>query len=197
MLRYLILPALAAGAVAAPALAQDEPAPPPAPAERIAAPFTGARVEALAGYDGDLVYGGALGYDHQFGRLVLGIEGELSDSTGKDCFTAAFAPGDRFCTLTGRNIALGGRIGVALAPATLLYGKVGYTNQRVTVDYLAGSPPAVPSFRVSNDLDGIRLGAGIEQKIGRHAYIKGEYRYSDYENGDFKHDGVIGLGFRF
>jgi len=191
MLKYCLAAALAAAGLAGPALAQEEAA-----ADEPMA-FTGLKVEGLAGYDEGLVYGLGAGYDHQMGRFVLGVEGELSDSTDKDCLAGAFAPGDRFCVRSGRNIYVGGRIGFAVAPRTLLYGKVGYANQRVTVDYTAGSPPALASFRVSENLDGIRLGGGIEQKIGRRTYVKGEYRYSDYENGDFTHDGVVGIGFRF
>ena len=37
----------------------------------------------------------------------------------------------------------------------------------------------------------------MKVQLGRNAYVKGEYRYSDYEDGSFTHDGVIGLGFRF
>jgi outer membrane immunogenic protein len=191
MLKYCLAAFVIAAGLASPALAQDEPA--------IDKPidFSGFKVEGLAGYDEGFVYGLGAGYDYQTGRLVLGVEGELGDSTDKECLTSAFAPGDRFCAIIGRDIYVGGRIGFAVAPRTLLYGKIGYTNQRVTVDYTAGSPPALASFRASENLDGIRVGGGIEQKIGRNAYVKGEYRYSDYENGDWRHSGILGVGFRF
>lgn len=192
MLKYSLAALLAAAGLASPALAQDDTS--------VAEPidFSGFKVEGLAGYDEGLVYGLGAGYDYQTGRFVIGVEGEISDSTDKDCLaTGTFAPGDRFCNFTGRNIYAGGRIGFAVAPRTLLYGKVGYTNQRVTVDYTAGTPATIASFRTSANLDGIRLGAGLEQKIGRNAYVKSEYRFSDYENGDSRHDGVIGIGFRF
>jgi outer membrane immunogenic protein len=192
MLKYCLAAALAAAGVASPVFAQDSE-----PADGKPAEFTGFKLEGLAGYDGGIVYGVGAGYDVQIGRLVLGVEGEASDSTDKDCLADAFAPGDRFCALSGRNLYAGGRIGFAVAPRTLLYGKVGYTSQRVTIDYTAGSPPALASFRTSENLAGIRLGGGLEQKLGRNLYAKGEYRYSDYENGGFTHDGVVGIGFRF
>jgi outer membrane immunogenic protein len=192
MLKYCLAAALAVAGVASPVFAQGAE-----PAAAKPSEFTGFKVEGLAGYDEGFVYGVGAGYDLQLGRLVLGGEAELSDSTDKECLTAAFAPGDRFCAISGRNLYAGGRIGFAVAPRTLLYGKVGYANQRVTIDYTAGTPVALASFRASDNLDGIRLGAGLEQKLGRNAYIKGEYRYSDYENGSFKHDGVVGIGFRF
>jgi outer membrane immunogenic protein len=192
MLKYYLAAVLAAAGVASPVLAEDAEPAADKPAE-----FTGFKLEGLAGYDTGLVYGVGAGYDIQLGRLVLGAEGEVSDSTDKECLTGAFAPGDRFCSRVGRNLYVGGRIGFTVAPRTLLYGKIGYTNQRVAVDYTAGSPPAFASFDAASNLDGIRLGAGLEQKLGRNAYVKGEYRYSDYENGDFRHDGVVGIGFRF
>jgi outer membrane immunogenic protein len=191
MFKYCLAAAVAAG-VASPVFAQDAEPPAPKPVE-----FTGFKVEGLAGYDEEFVYGIGAGYDRQFGRIVLGAEAELSDSTEKDCLTNAFAPGDRFCSSLRRNIYAGGRIGFTLAPRTLLYGKIGYTNQRVATEYKAGTPASISSFDIAGNLDGIRLGGGLEQKLGRNAYVKGEYRYSDYENGDFRHDGVVGIGFRF
>lgn len=192
MLKYCLAAVLAAGGVASPVLAQDAE-----PASAKPSDFTGFKLEGLAGYDEGFVYGVGAGYDRQFGKLVLGAEGEISDSTDKECLTSAFAPGDRFCSGSGRNLYVGGRIGVAVAPTTLLYGKIGYTNQRVKTDYTAGTPKAFDSFSISGKLDGIRLGAGLEQKLGGNAYVKGEYRYSDYENGSRRHDGVVGVGFRF
>ena len=193
MKTYLLLPAAVAAMLAAPAFAQDEAAPASAPA---AAPFTGAHVEAIAGYDEGLVYGVGAGYDHQIGTLVLGAQAELTDSTDKACVNGLFVAADRFCARSGRNIYVGGRIGVAVAPSTLLYGKVGYSNLRITTDYkTATGGPA--SFHTGGDLDGIRVGAGLEQKIGSSAFIRGEYRYSDYESGSRSHDGTVAIGFRF
>ncbi|HEX8124803.1 MAG TPA: outer membrane beta-barrel protein [Allosphingosinicella sp.] len=191
MFKYVLAAAVAVG-VASPVFAQDSE-----PAAEKPVEFTGFKLEGLAGYDEEFVYGIGAGYDRQFGRIVLGAEAELSDSTEKDCLTSAFAPGDRFCSSLRRNIYAGGRIGFTLAPRTLLYGKIGYTNQRVATKYTAGAPASISSFDIAGNLDGIRLGGGLEQKLGRNAYVKGEYRYSDYENGDFRHDGVVGIGFRF
>ena len=68
--------ALASAAFATPALAQNDDH-----------PFTGPRAEAIAGWDhvvddsdygasrDGVTYGGALGYDVQLGKVVLGVEG--------------------------------------------------------------------------------------------------------------------------
>jgi outer membrane immunogenic protein len=181
-----LLPAASAvAALAAPALAQESPPP----------SFNGPRLEAVAGTDGRLLYGGAIGYDLQRGKLVFGFEGELDLSAGKDCQTLDSSIHDRLCERGRRDIYIGGRVGVAVAPGTLLYAKAGYTHLRERVTYDGGS--AGGSFRFVDALNGARVGAGIEQRIGARLYVKGEYRYSDYEYGGHKHDGVVGIGIRF
>ncbi|HEX8379853.1 MAG TPA: porin family protein [Allosphingosinicella sp.] len=192
MLRYCLSAALALAGAASPAFAQD-----PGPNAEAPAEFTGFKLEGIAGYDEGFVYGVGAGYDRQLGRLVVGVEGEAADSTDRECLDGAFEPGDRYCSSSSRNLYVGGRLGFAVAPRTLIYGKVGYTNQRLKADYTAGPVTTTGSFSATGKLDGIRLGAGLEQKLGGSAYVKGEYRYSDYENGARKHDGVVGVGLRF
>src|SRR5947209_5588553 len=126
-MRKYIIAALFAAAAATPALAQP------------GAPFTGPRIEALAGYDhvrGDgggrdgVTYGGAIGYDFQLGGLVAGIEGEATDSSVKDCQSNFVAAADRICVNAKRDLYVGGRIGTVIGPRTLVYAKAGYTNGR-------------------------------------------------------------------
>jgi outer membrane immunogenic protein len=158
--------------------------------------FTGVRAEGLVGYDETLTYGGALGFDFQSGRAVLGVEGEYLESEDEECGPTVVPVGGQVCAFVGRDLYLGGRIGVAIAPNTLLYGKAGYTNIRIGA-FLDGGTGGGNNLLFSEELDGVRVGAGVEQKLGRNAFIKGEYRYSNYEAGQRKHDGVVGIGFRF
>ncbi len=191
-MKYLIGPALVAGAFAAPALARDDR--PPAPQE--ARDFDGARLEAVIGSDGELTYGGGLGYDFQSGKAVFGIEGEALFSSARECETLMSNIQDRLCAEAGRDLYVGGRVGFAIGARTLLYGKAGYTNLRVKDTYDPGTSGGTV-FELTRELDGIRVGAGIEQKIGGSLSVKGEYRYSNYEAGSRKHDVVVGLGLRF
>jgi outer membrane immunogenic protein len=192
-MKNILIAALTAGAFATPALAQE------------AAPFTGFRVEALAGYDNikgngggrdGIAYGGAAGYDFQLGSAVAGIEGEYLDSDTKGCETAFLTTNDTICANGKRDLYVGGRLGFAAAPSTLLYAKAGYTNAKVRVNYTDVATPA-NSFSVSDELDGIRVGAGVEQKLGTNLYAKAEYRYSNYESGIERHQVLGGVGFRF
>lgn len=192
-MRKYVFAALVASALAAPAMAQDK------------APFTGVRVEGLAGWDrpnvsgvhdNGIVYGVGAGYDFQAGGVVLGVEGEASDSTSDKCVGGFIVAGDRACSNAGRDLYVGGRVGGVVGANTLLYAKAGYTNGRINTNYtgVTGGPS---SFRLHQDLDGVRVGAGLEHAVGRNAFVKAEYRYSNYEHDVDRHQVVAGFGFRF
>jgi len=208
-MRTLFSAALIAAAAVSPALAQEK------------APFTGPRVEAIVGYDranpGEnfdaksegVVYGGGIGYDFQVGGVVLGVEGEITGSTAKTTQLGLLTPGDSYRTKAGRDLYAGGRIGFAVAPATLLYVKGGYTNAALDVTY---TPTTGPVGRSDLKADGYRLGAGVEQKFnlfGPSGFVKAEYRYSNYGSLNStvstnsasidldRHQAVVGVGVRF
>lgn len=182
---YVLGLATAAAAFSAPAHAQNAPRP----------TFEGPRIEGVVGTDGDLFVGGAVGYDLQRGRLVLGVEGEFDFSDRKHCAPLYINVNDSYCVGGQRDAYIGSRIGIAVARTTLIYAKGGYTGLRQRVTYDSGT--ATGSFRFVARQDGMRVGAGIEQRLGRNLYVKGEYRYANYENGGWKQDGVVGIGFRF
>lgn len=218
-MRIAIAAALAASTlIAAPAFAQDtDPT------------FTGLRVGVIGGYDiirpgstedsdidGDdqnvdgFLYGVEAGYDIGVGGAVVGVEAELSDSTGK---VEAQSTDPNFFGFgevgTGRDIYVGLRAGVLASPSTLIYAKGGYTNARLNVLATDGTTELRENF----ELDGWRIGAGVEKAIGTNAYAKLEYRYSNYSNANFEYDNgtitedfeidtdrhqvAVGVGFRF
>ena len=192
-----ILAALLAGTVATPALAQGSAVDP--------APFTGFRLEGIAGWDrvqaeGDhedgVVYGVGLGYDMQMGSAVVGVEAEATDSSADICEEDVDVIGDRLCVGAKRDLYVGGRIGTVIGASTLVYGKAGYTNARFGFDYDDGGNGA-NDFGDGRNLDGVRVGAGLEHAIGPNSFLKTEYRYSNYEQGVEKHQVVGGFGFRF
>jgi outer membrane immunogenic protein len=189
-------------ALATPALAQN-------------GDFGGGRLEALAGYDnlqdgGDgesegregFTYGALLGYDFQRGNIVYGIEGEVTDATTKSRSYNELAAGDRFSLEAGRDLYVGGRLGYVISPAAMVYAKGGYTNARVESRYQA-TTGAENELVDKADLDGFRVGAGLEFKITPTAFVKGEYRYSHYGDVDGydidldRHQLMAGLGIRF
>ena len=48
-----------------------------------------------------------------------------------------------------------------------------------------------------SNLDGIRVGGGVERALGGKSYVKTEYRYSNYQNGVSRHQVLAGVGIRF
>jgi outer membrane immunogenic protein len=196
LMRKLVLAALLGGTIATPALAQDY------------SPFTGPRVEGIVGYDqlksgdrndddvdtgedeGDetvdgVVYGVGVGYDFDLGGVVAGVEAEFTESSGKQDTNESLDDVQIAGRVeTGRDIYVGGRLGFAVAPSTLLYVKGGYTNTSIE----AGFETETDAYEFDTNVDGWRLGAGVEQLFGPNLYGKLEYRYSNYNNLDFSDD---------
>lgn len=197
MRKYVLAGLMAAATFATPAFAQDAPAP----------SIGGFRVEAVTGYDaaeinddsdGGLVYGLGVGYDFQVGRRgILGIEAEATDSTNDGCVTDFLQPGDSICARAGRDFYVGARAGVMVSNRVQLYARAGYTNARFKLDYEDGTPTTTADFSISDELDGVRVGAGGQYRIGSNAYLGAEYRYSNYEAGSDRGQFVGTLGFRF
>jgi outer membrane immunogenic protein len=154
-------------------------------------PFSGGHVEAITGYDhisgaggqDGLLYGVGAGYDYRTRNVVLGIEGEVLESTAGDCV-------GNVCVDASRDFYIGGRVGAVVSPNVLLYGKLGYSNARI--DVTSGNVGSHTS------LDGIRAGAGLEWLIPHTPLsLRAEYRYTNYELGAERHQGTLGLAFRF
>lgn len=216
----LILASATAASLAVPAAAQDN------------SPFTGFRVEGVGGFDisqagssedNDInenddqsaegfVYGVGVGYDVAVGGVVLGLEGELTDSTADAEFNedGDFGNFGLGRVSAGRDIYVGARAGILVTPSTLAYVKGGYTNARF--DTLARDGETETSRDI--DTDGFRLGAGVEQSISQNAFVKVEYRYSNYSDAEVnfeefsdpvrefsidvdRHQVMAGVGLRF
>lgn len=197
-----------------------------------AANFEGPRIEALVGYDrhrsgsevdiddtrdlkqsiDGVAYGVGIGYDFAAGdQMVIGAEAEITESSaGWDNNNSEPNVFNLGRVNAGRDIYFGGRIGYAASPTTLVYAKAGYTNARYN---LQGSDGTI-SLRQRLDTDGYRVGAGVEHKLGTNAFVKVEYRYSNYSEGEFdfnaqtpdssrfdidtdRHQVMTGVGYRF
>jgi outer membrane immunogenic protein len=189
--------------------------------------FTGPRVEALAGYDSSqpgssvnvpgandnfdgVNYGVGVGYDFDMGSAVLGVEGEFMESEAHTEFNTTGLTGFGVRNLdAGRDLYVGARAGIKVGPNSLVYAKAGYTN--ATYNVLASNN----ATDTDNDLklDGWRAGAGAEVAVTNNVFVKGEYRYSQYQegrveapngatSGNFdvdvdRHQFVVGVGARF
>jgi len=178
-MKNLIL-GLAAAAMtmfATPALAQSEA-------------FDGPRVGVLAGVSGDsspfddaeFTYGGVVGYDLAVSpSFLVGVEADIA-SVNLD--TGGFDVDNR-----QYSVALRGTYPVT--PAAALFVSGGYTN----LEFDSGP--------VNVDFDGFRVGGGAEFNVSSRFYLSTEYRYSQYDLGDFGFDdegvqsALVGAGLRF
>lgn len=215
-----IIAAGAIMAIAAPAMAQDDNS-----------GFSGPWIAGVAGYDinkhgssqndtvnnpqnksaNGWVYGAQVGFDADLGGLVVGAEGEITDSSADSDYNNNYVNYGLGSVDAGRDLYVGARVGFKAAPSTMIYAKGGYTNARFNFVGTNGTT----STNRHLDTDGWRLGAGIEQKFGKNFFGKVEYRYSNYKKGevDFedptvpdssqfnidtdRHQVVAGVGVRF
>lgn len=186
MKKIIATAALAAALAATPGLAQEE-------AESVG----GFKLGAVVGLDSvtlddgvtkgseeGLIYGITAGYDAELGGAVIGVEAELAGSTTDRTETGLLVPGDTAEISAGRDIYLGLRLGAKVGKG-IVYLKGGYTNAAITLDY---DDNAGTAFRVTDEMDGFRLGAGAEFPITKGIAVRAEYRFSDY--GEYRINGV-------
>jgi outer membrane immunogenic protein len=201
MRKILVLAALAAGLSATPALAEGNTAP------------GGFYVGALGGYEGlhvksadgsvsakadSAVYGVNAGYDLSLGSAFVGVEGEVSTSTGSTKFPGSVA--NAYDGLkSDAQYYVGARAGVALTPGIAAYGKVGYTALHTKAFTSAGS-----LSDLKDNSSGVRFGGGLQAHLVGPVEGRVEYRHSHYKDVDLGTNGnadtnqvVAGLGVRF
>ena len=198
MRKILALAALAAGIAATPAMAQSS---------------GGLYVGALGGYEGidvetsdgsasasadSAVYGVNAGYDLSLGSLFVGVEGELSTSSGSTEFPDSFSGAREGLEAKGQYY-IGARAGVALTPGIAAYGKVGYTSLDTSAFTSSGSLDDL-----EDNAGGIRFGGGLQVQLPGPLEARVEYRHSRYKDvvdgtfGDATTNQVVaGLGVRF
>ena len=145
-------------------------------------------VDLNPGKDEGVLYGVSAGYEVPLGNnLFAAVEAGLSDSSTKECVRIN---GERDCIKSGRDISATLRLGTSLSETSKLYALGGYTNARVKATYAGETYDAV-------NLDGFRLGAGYQHNFGQNLFGKIEYRYSNYEHGVERHQGVVAIGAQF
>ena len=81
-----------------------------------------------------------------------------------------------------RDLGVGVRAGVVVVDTVLVYGKVGYTNFKDAYN---------------RELDGLRLGGGLEVNLTDTIFTGVEYRYTDFEQNTGKHGVHARVGIRF
>ncbi|MEZ5681309.1 MAG: outer membrane beta-barrel protein [Erythrobacter sp.] len=202
MKKTITLVALAAAGMTTPALAQDSNTAP-----------GGFHVGAIAGYEGldvesgdgsvsadadSAVYGVTAGYDLSLGSAFVGVEGEISTSTGTTQFPSSFG-GARDGLDANGQYYVGARAGFALTPGIAAYGKIGYTALDTKAFTSAGT-----LSELKDNTDGLRFGGGVQVQLPGPLEARLEYRRSKYKDiadadfGDATTDQLVaGIGLRF
>lgn len=197
----IVLVSLAAGTASAADVVASEPVP-----TSVGAPFvwTGGYIGLQLGYSkgsGEGAYlspggvraetaspdargallGGQVGYNHQWGSMVIGVEGELAYSwaDGTSDVVAFPVPGAAIATNDNEFTYLGsiaGRLGYAM-DRTLFYAKggVGFTKLSMSDSEVALNASG------SESLTGWTVGAGIEQALNDKWSIRGEYQFYRFD----------------
>lgn len=171
-------------------------APEPAPVYDAPAPiWQGAYIGANVGYGfgsrdtEGIIGGGQLGYNWQFDRFVLGVEGDIqaSDMTGDQSHIdgtgvtrTSHVSNDWYSTVRGR-------VGYAMGPA-LLYATGGVAFGNFDHQYSLAGPVNV-TLSDSGLKTGYAVGGGVEYKFNPRWSVKAEYLFLD-----FGQNSVTGIG---
>lgn len=132
----------------------------------------------LDGISGTGVFGTVeVGYDRQYGNFVVGVFANY-DFGDNVKTTASLNLGDEGGSIDATlkdYWTVGGRVGYLLNKSTLAYVLAGYSEASVKVDYLG-----------SEDFTGWTVGGGLETKLGGNWFLKGEYRYTEFDTKSYK-----------
>lgn len=141
----------------------------------------GVRAETASPDARGALLGGQVGYNHQWGSMVIGVEGELAYSwaDGTSDVVAFPVPGAAIATNDNEFTYLGsitGRLGYAM-DRTLFYAKggVGFTKLSMSDTEVALNASG------SESLTGWTVGAGIEQALNDKWSIRGEYQFYRFD----------------
>lgn len=150
--------------------------------------------------------GGQIGYNAQFGNVVLGVEADLQAGSIDESSAGAIAGIGPAVASTELNwlSTVRGRIGFA-ADRMLIYatGGVAWAD----MDFGLATPAG--TFSGSDTLTGYALGAGVEWALSNNWTARAEYLYVDLENVTFTGAGTsasydndfhtmrVGLNYKF
>jgi outer membrane immunogenic protein len=149
-------------------------------------------------FNGGLV-GAHAGINFQSGNIVYGIEGDVNHTFNENEYVIGGVTAEAG---TEWQASVRARLGFAL-DRTLVYatGGVAFTDA-----YAQASAGGV-TLEVDDNFTGYTVGGGLEHAINDEWNIRGEYRYSDFGDGDFdipgaeidltQHQVTVGVSFKF
>ena len=160
----------------------------------------GARLGILTGYNWRIGSDLLLGLEVDFGGGNANSTPRLIPGSDIWVFGTHYTANRPETTITANwDASLRSRFGYFLSPESLLYGSVGYSLQKVTVNAHCVRA-AICTFAHNESaekvLSGWTLGAGVEKRISGNWLFRADYRYAKF--GKFEHtffnDGLISGG---
>ncbi len=164
-----------------------------------------------------IAFGAELGYDAVIGSgFVLGAYAGAEFGGSESC--VEIIDDDLACASVGRTFTLGGRAGMLISDAILLYAKGGYSNGKLEASYDDDvtdndddDPGDIAEF--SGAKGGYHIGGGVEWGLARGIHAKAEYVYTKYGTQSYllgdddddpaldvssnRHQFFVGIGLRF
>jgi outer membrane immunogenic protein len=145
-----------------------------------------------------IMFGTEAGVDFNLSHFVLGGYVGAETSRVNGCVDNLFAVRsttrlDRACIDAGRNLYVGGRIGIAIGDGVLpigqgglIYAKAGYSRGRFAGSYNVTAATAGQRtgllFSGKDTAGGYHFGGGFEVDVTPNVYVKGEYVQTRYRN---------------
>jgi outer membrane immunogenic protein len=139
-----------------------------------------------------VIGGGQIGYNQQFGNIVLGVEATLSGTNLSRDFHSVLFPAINFSADINTIATVTGRFGVA-GPQWLFYGKAGWAGVEFDLHGRNTDPLALNGFEFDDWRNGWTVGLGLEYKIARNLSFGVEYSFIELNNEDENRLSRLGL----
>ncbi len=132
-------------------------------------------------------YSGRIGYDRQYGNVVVGLVGEFGDSQIRDSVTA-FSTTPASYTINREvqfTAGIRARVGYA-ANKTLFYATGGGAYARVNNYFRTTNTANVFTSNGDSNAFGFSAGGGVEQKVSKNVSIGLEYLFTRLQDDDYR-----------
>jgi outer membrane immunogenic protein len=135
----------------------------------------------------NISYSGRIGFDKQYGHIVIGAIGEFGKSQVRDSVSAfSTTPANYVMTRTvDYNANLRARAGYAFN-TTLFYLSGGGAYAKIDSSFQSSNTANAFAGRGKDDAWGFVAGGGIEQKLSKHVSVGLEYLYNQYKDDDYR-----------
>jgi outer membrane immunogenic protein len=135
-------------------------------------------------YDPKGFMGGAqIGYNWQTGRIVFGLEADISSLSSSGSVTTVVVPNVATVTSSNRIRWMGtvrGRLGVAAAERTMIFATGGLAYGGLRHDHMSNEDGAIANWRASKTKVGYAIGGGVEHAVHKNVSVRLEGLYVDF-----------------